>query len=52
MLKKENKGYDKKIYHKNKKVRAKNFKFYKNKSRKKKNENIVKGKKILALSVL
>lgn len=25
MLKKENKGYDKKIYHKNKKVRAKKF---------------------------
>ena len=47
MLKKENKGYDKKIYHKNKKVRAKNFKFYKNKSRKKKMKTLLRVKKFL-----
>ena len=45
MLKKENKEYNKKVYHKNKKARTKNFKFYK--SKKEKTKMLIRIKKFL-----
>jgi hypothetical protein len=52
MLRKENKGYNKKSHHKNKKVRTKNFKFYKSKKAREKKKKVINSKKILKVSVL
>jgi ribosomal protein S11 len=47
MLRKENKGYNKKSHHKNKKVRTKNFKFYKSKKAREKKKRLLIVKKFL-----